>query len=148
MITTSGLYIQTWLKMLNVTQLAVSLTSPTLKCALFTDSVTPNFSTDTAWNVAPYHEGEAAGAGYTHGGNLIPAPTLTESPAGTLRWHADPITWTTVTVTGVRGTLIYADELNDNALALINFGAEYSCQSGTFTITPASTGLAAFDITP
>jgi hypothetical protein len=54
-----------------------------------------------------------------------------------------------VTFTNARCYLLYADVLaGNNAIVLVNFGADYSPTAGTFSITWASTGVFAIDLTP
>jgi hypothetical protein len=148
-VTVSGLFVPTWLDILDTTQLAVDLDLETHKLALFTNSVTPNYSTDTAYGVAPYNANEISGAGYSAGGTLITTTTITESPAGTLMWDAADTQWTSSTITNARCGLAYADALaGNNAICLINFGADFSTVAGTFLVQWAATGIFTIDITP
>ncbi len=148
-ITASGLFLPTWLDILDTTQLAIDLDLETHKVAMFTNSITPNFSTDTAYGVAPYNANEVSGTGYTAGGALLTSTTVTESPTGTLMWDGADVAWTTSTITNARGALAYADALGgNNAIVLINLGADYSTVAGTFTIQWAATGILTLDLTP
>lgn len=148
-ITASGLYLPTWIDILDTTQLAIDLDLETHKGAMFTNTVTPNFSTDTAYGVAPYNANEVSGTGYTAGGNALTSTTVTDSPAGTLMWDAADLAWASSTITNARGVLLYADALaGNNAIILVNFGADYSTVAGTFTIQWAATGIFALDLTP
>jgi hypothetical protein len=148
-ITVSGLYVTTHMDILDTTQLAVDYDLETHRIALFTNTVTPNFSTDTAYGVAPYNANEVSGTGYTAGGALLTSTTLTESPAGTLMFDAADTSWTTSTITNARGGLAYADALaGNNALFLINFGADFSTVAGTFLIQYSASGLWTWDVTP
>mgnify|MGYP006322726171 CR=1 FL=1 len=110
-VTASGLYVLTFIDILDTTQLAIDLDLETHKGAMFTNTITPNFSTDTAYGVAPYNANEVSGTGYTAGGNAITTTTVTESPAGTLMWDAADMSWTTSTITNARCLLAYADVL-------------------------------------
>lgn len=148
-ITASGLFIPTWRDVLDLTQLAIDLDVETHKVALFTNSITPNFSSDTAYGVSPYNANEVSGTGYTAGGALLTTTTLTESPTGTLMFDAADVSWASSTITNARGALIYADASGGNeALVLVNFGADYSTSNGTFTIQWASGGIFTWDLTP
>lgn len=148
-VTASGLFVPTWLDILDTTQLAIDLDLETHKGAMFTNSITPNFSTDTAYGVAPYNANEVAGTGYTAGGALLTSTTVTESPAGTLMWDAADLVWNTSTITNARAALLYADALaGNNAIVLVNFGSDYSTVAGTFTIQWASGGIFTIDLTP
>lgn len=116
---------------------------------MFTNTLTPNFSTDTAYGVAPYNANEVSGTGYTAGGVLLTGTTVAESPTGTLKFDASDVSWTTSTIANARCALIYADALaGNNAIVLINFGADYSTSAGTFSIQWASGGIFTIDLTP
>jgi hypothetical protein len=149
-VTVSGYFIPTWEDMLDTTQLAVDLDLETHKIALFTNSITPNFSTDTAYGVAPYNANELAATGnYVTGGFVLTGTTVTESPTGTLMLDATDWSVASSTFTNARCGLLYADALaGNNAIVLVNFGADYATSNGTFAITWAATGWGTFDITP
>lgn len=148
-ITASGLYVITYRDILDASALDINFDVETHKIALFTNSITPNFSTDTAYGVAPYNANEVSGTGYTAGGTAVTTTTLTESPTGTLMFDAADTSWTTSTITNARGGLIYADASAGNeALVLVNFGADYSTVAGTFQIQWSSTGIWTWDLTP
>lgn len=148
-ITASGLFVLTWIDVLDTTQLALDLDLDTHKIALFNNSLTPNFSTDTAYGVAPYNANEVVGTGYTAGGNVITGTTVTESPTGTLMWDGTDTSWAASTIPVARGGLIYADALaGNNAILFVNFGADYSTVNGTFLIQWAATGIMTIDLTP
>lgn len=146
-VTVSGLYIPTWEDILDATQLAVDLSLTTNKIALFTNSITPSFSADTAYGVAPYNANEVSGTGYTAGGAVVASPTLTESPTRSLMFDLADQSWATSTITAARFALLYADALaGNNAICGINLGADYSTVAGTFLITWASTGMFAISL--
>lgn len=148
-ITASGFFLVTWIDIVDTTQLAIDLDLETHKLALFTNSITPNFSSDTAYGVAPYNANEVSGTGYTAGGAAITSTTVTESPAGTLMWDAADTAWATSTITNARGGLAYADALaGNNAILLVNFGADYSTVAGTFTVQWNALGIGTIDLTP
>ncbi len=148
-VTASGLFFPTWRDILDTTQLAVDLDLETHKVALFQDSITPNFSTDTAYGVAPFDSGEVSGTGYTAGGKVLTTTTVTEDPTGSLKWDADDVSWTSSTITDAKCGLIYADALaGNNAILLVSFGALFSTSNGTFTIQWAAGGIFALDLTP
>lgn len=147
-VTVSGLFYPTWRDALNGT-IVLNLDLETHKVAMFTNTITPNFSTDTAYGVAPYNANEVSGTGYTAGGALLTTTTLSESPTGTLMVDAADTAWTTSTITNARCALVYADALaGNNAICLVNFGADYSTVAGTFTIQWAAGGVFTIDLTP
>jgi hypothetical protein len=147
-VTVSGLFYPTWRDALNGT-IVLNLDLETHKVAMFTNTITPSFSADTAYGVAPYNANEVSGTGYTAGGALLTTTTLSESPTGTLMVDAADTSWTTSTITNARCALIYADALaGNNAICLVNFGADYSTVAGTFTIQWAAGGVFTIDLTP
>lgn len=148
-VTASGLFFPTWRDILDTTQLAVDLDLETHRVAMFTNTITPNFSTDTAYGVAPYNANEVSGTNYTAGGALLTSTVVDESPTGTLRWDAADVSWASSTITNARCALVYADALGgNNAIVLVNFGADYSTSNGTFTIQWAAGGVLTIDLTP
>lgn len=158
-VTVSGLFLPTWIDILDATQLAIDLSLTTHKVALFNNSITPNFSADTAYGVAPYNANEVSGTGWASGGVALSAaaaggtsvaPTLTESPTGTMMYDwTNDLSVASTTLTGARCALLYADALaGNNAIVLINFGADYSTNNGTFGLSPAAAGVFTIDLTP
>lgn len=151
-VTASGLFLTTWIDILDTTQLGIDLDLETHKVAMFKNTITPNFSTDTSFAVSPYTtpgDPEVSGTGYSAGGKLLTGTAVSESPTGTLMWDATDTEWTTSTITNARCALIHADGLSPKrAICLINFGADYSTSSGTFTIQWAAGGIFSIDLTP
>jgi hypothetical protein len=148
-VTVSGLFVLTWIDVLDTTQLAIDLDLETHKLALFTNSITPNFSSDTAYGVAPYNANEVSGTGYSAGGTVLTTTTVTESPTGTIMWDAADTSWSTSTITNARCGLAYADALaGNNAICLVDFDADYSTVAGTFLVQWASGGIFNWDVTP
>lgn len=147
--TASGLYVLNWIDLLDATQLAIDLSLATHKVAMFTNTITPSFSADTAYGVAPYNANEVSGTGYTSGGTVVASPTVTESPAGTLMYDIADTSWATSTITAARFALIYADALaGNNAIVGITLGADYSTVAGLFTIQWAAGGVFTLDLVP
>jgi hypothetical protein len=151
-ITASGLYVQTFMDVLDTTQLALDLDLETHKIALF-NTLTPNFQTDTAYGVAPYNANEITGTNWAAGGVALTGTGLTNQ-SGSLVWDAADVSVASTTIaTDPEGGLIYADALaGNNAIAMIYFGAgDFTTNNGTFAITwaaPASGGVFAIDLTP
>ena len=148
-VTASGLFVSTWIDILDTTQLAVDLDLETHKIALFSDTITPNFSTDTAYGVAPYNANEVSGTGWAAGGVALTTTAVDESPTGTLRWDAADVSETGTTLTNAMAGLIYADALaGNNAILLVDFVTAVSTVAGTLTITWAAGGIFTIDLTP
>ena len=148
-VTASGLFVSTSIDILDTTQLAVDLDLETHKIALFSDTITPNFSTDTAYGVAPYNANEVSGTGWASGGVALTTTAVDESPTGTLRWDAADVSETSTTLTDAMAGLIYADALaGNNAIVLVDFVTAVSTVAGTLTITWAAGGIFTIDLTP
>jgi len=120
---------------------AIDLNADTMKCALFTDSITGtfNFDTNTAYNVSPWNANEVSGTGYTAGGATLATPGVAIS-SGVLAFDAADASWTTSTITA-RGGLVYDDTTADAALVAVNFGADFSSTAGTFTVQWHASGI-------
>ena len=147
-ITVSGLYVATFVDALDTTQLALDLDLETHKVAMFTNTITPNFTTDTAYGVAPYDANEVSGTGYSAGGVALTTTTFLGS-GGSATFDAADTSWASSTITAARGALIYADALaGNNAICLVNFGADYATNNGTFLITWNASGIFVVDLTP
>lgn len=147
-VTASGLFLPTFLDALDTTQLALDLDLETHKVAMFTNSITPNFDSDTAYGVSPYNANEVSGTGYSAGGVALTSTTFTGS-SGTMTFDGADTSWTSSTIANARCALIYADALAGNsAICLVNFAADYSTNNGTFLITWNASGIWTWDATP
>ena|ERR1700730_6279545 len=141
-VTESGLFYDCWSKILNATQLAFNPLSDVINCALFTNTITPNFDTDIGYGAAPYNANEVAGAGYVAGGAAMSGVAISNSPTKTLKFTAAATSWAGATITNARCALLYDNTLaGKNAFALINLGGDFSSTAGTFTITWAAAGI-------
>jgi hypothetical protein len=141
----SGLYVANWIDILDTTQLAVNLSLTSPKIAMYTNTLTPNYSTDVS-NAAT---NEVSGTGYTAPGQVVVSPTLTESPAGTMMFDLGDQVWASPTSVTARGAIYYQDALAaDNLVVGITFGSDFTSTAGTFTIQWASTGVFTIDLTP
>lgn len=156
-VTVSGLYVTNWIDILDASQLAIDLSLATHKIALLSNAATPNFSTDAGWTST----NEVFGTGWATGGVLLSAaaagatstaPTLTESPTGTMMYDMNDVAVSSTTLASARAAIIYADALTTPTakprIVLVNFGADFSTSNGTFGIQWAATGVFALDITP
>lgn len=147
-ITASGLFVATFVDILDTTQLAIDLDLETHKGALFLNTITPNFTSDTAYGVSPYDANEVTSVNWAAGGVALTGTTVAAS-SGTLVFDATDVSVAATTLTNARGYLLYADALaGNNAILLVNFGADYSTVNGTFAITWAVGGIAILDLTP
>lgn len=116
------------------------LDSDDIYVALYTSSATLSAATDgyiTSNEVAN-------GNGYTTGGNALASKAVTENSTSGV-FDADDPQWTSATFTA-RGALIYNKTLGDassnarGAIAILDFGGDFSVSGGTFRIVfPAAT---------
>ncbi len=109
------------------------LDSDTIKIALYTSSASLDATTDTYTT-----SNEVSGAGYTAGGvTLANASVIENGTSGC--FDSDDPEWTSATFTA-RGALIYNDTDGDRAIAVLDFGGDFSVAGGTFKIVfPAQT---------
>lgn len=143
-ITASGLLLATLVDVLDTTQLAVDLDLETHKGALFSNTITPNFGTDTAYGVGTYASNEVFGTNWATGGVALTGTTFLVV-SNTAVFDATDVSVASVTVTGARGYLLYADALaGNNGIALINLVSDQSPSAGTFTITWSASGIFRF----
>ena len=117
--------------------------SDTIKIALYTSSASLGAGT-TAYTTS----GEvSSGKGYTTGGETLTNPVIGTS--GTTAYvDFDNPEWTSASFT-TAGALIYNDTTaGDNAIAVLNFGGDFTVTSGTFRIvfpSPGAAGLIRID---
>jgi hypothetical protein len=141
----SGLYVANWIDIIDATQLAFNTSLTTHKWAMYTNTLTPNFSSDVGYSAT----NEVTGTGYTATGQTIVSPTCTESPTGTLMYDMADQVWASPTSVTARGAILYADALaGDNLIVAMTFGSDFTSTAGTFTIQFASTGVFTIDLTP
>lgn len=146
-ITASGIYFLTFEHAL-INTLAIDWELDTHKMAIFTDTVAPNFQTDTAYGVAPYNANEVANStGWPTGGVALAGTALTA--ADPAKYDATDYSQADTTFTNGMGGLVYADALAGNeALFLVDFVTAVSPSAGTFTITWDAAGVVTFDLEP
>ncbi len=119
------------------------LDSDTIRIALYTSSANLGAGT-TAYTTS----GEvASGNGYTTGGETLTNPVIGTS--GTTAYvEFDKPEWTSASFT-TAGALIYNDTTaGNNAIAVLNFGGDFTVTSGTFRIvfpSPGAAGLIRID---
>lgn len=145
-VTASGMFCPTFLDILDGTQLAVNTASDTFKCAMITNSSTPDFDSHDHWS--DLSSNEVSGTNYTAGGVALGSVAMT-SASGALKFDAADTSWSTSTISNARAAVIYDDTLsNDPLICLVNFGSDYSSANGTFQITWNAAGIWTIDLTP
>ncbi len=151
-VTASGLFVLTFRDALSGT-IALDLGLETHKGALFSNTITPAFNTDTAYGAAPYNANEVTGTNWASGGVALTTTAFdTATTSGTLIYTAANVSVASTTLTNARCYLLYADALaGNNAICLVNFTADFSTVNGTFGINwaaAASGGVFNIDMTP
>ena len=112
------------------------LVADTLKIALYTSSASLDAST-TAFTTS----NEISGTGYSSGGVELTSRTVSTSST-TAFFDADDPTWTSASFTA-RGALIYNSSNSNKAIAVLNFGGDFTVSSGTFRIVFPAAGASA-----
>lgn len=122
----------TWLDIVDATQLAIAPLADTIKAAVF-DTLTPNKSTDTAYNVAPWNAGEISGGSYSAGGVTLGSKTLS-IVSNRVVFGA---TFTTVTglTDDLRYFLVYDDTVSDRILCWNDLGTVLSLVGEDLVVT-------------
>ena len=112
------------------------LATDTIKVALFTSSASLGAGT-TAYSTS----NEVSGTGYTAGGVTLTSTTVSTSGT-TAFFDADDPTFTSASFTA-RGALIYNSSNSDKAIAVLDFGGDFTVSSGTFKIVFPAAGTSA-----
>ena len=112
------------------------LVADTIKIALYTSSASLDAST-TAFTTS----NEISGTGYSSGGVELTSRTVSTSST-TAFFDADDPTWTSASFTA-RGALIYNSSNSNKAIAVLNFGGDFTVSSGTFRIVFPAAGASA-----
>ena len=113
------------------------LAADTIKIALYTSSASLGAAT-TAYSTS---NEVASGNGYTTGGETLGSKVVSTSGTTAFFDSADP-TWTSASFTA-RGALIYNDTNGDKAIAVLDFGGDFTVAGGTFQIVFPAAGTAA-----
>ena len=109
------------------------LATDTIKLALFTSSASLGAGT-TAYSTS----NRCLGTGYTAGGVTLTSTTVSTSGT-TAFFDADDPTFTSASFTA-RGALIYNSSNSDKAIAVLDFGGDFTVSSGTFKIVFPAAG--------
>ena len=110
----------------------------TFKCALYTGSASLGAGT-TVYTTS----NEVTGTGYTAGGNTLTTVNPTISNSVGVYDFAD-LVFSALTVTGIRGCLIYNSNNGNRTVAVLNFVNDQSPSVQDFTITfPGATSTGA-----
>ena len=101
----------------------------TIKIALYTSDATLN-ATTTAYTTS----NEVSGTGYTAGGATLSSQAVSLDTSNSVAFFdaADP-SFSSATITA-RGALIYNNSKSNAAIAVLDFGSDFSASNGTFPI--------------
>jgi hypothetical protein len=124
----------------------------TIKAALYGNSGTPNKDDTLAHNAYNGTSGqwvtanEISGTGYTATGATLSSKTCTEA-SGTVTFTAGNPSWTSATLSGIYGDLVYDSTVTGAYAYCWNyFGGAQSVTSGTFTVQWNGSGIATVTI--
>lgn len=144
----SGFFGLTLRDQFDASQIGANFVGAGHKQQLVTDTFTPDFNAhDQEMDIT----NEVTGTGYTANGSAFVSPTLTAS-AGLLTFDAADGSWTTATISNIRGRVCYDDTptspVADPLTLATTFGSDFSVTSGTFTIQENAAGILTIDYTP
>jgi len=112
------------------------LATDTIKIALYTSSASLD-ATTTAYSSS----NEVSGTGYTATGVALTS-TAVSTTGTTAHFDADDPSWTSASFTA-RGALIYNSSNSNKAIAVLNFGGDFTVSGGTFKIVFPAAGSTA-----
>ena len=112
------------------------LATDTIKIALYTSTASLD-ATTTAYSSS----NEVSGTGYTATGVTLTSTTVSTSGT-TAFFDADDPTWTSASFTA-RGALIFNSSNSNKAIAVLDFGGDFTVAGGTFKITLPAAGTTA-----
>jgi hypothetical protein len=116
------------------------------KAALYNASkvAAVNYNADTTYSTT----NEIVGSGYTAGGLVVTGTAWTRPGAGVAKWSFNALQWPGSTLTGVRFIDVYADQLANELMCGIDLVDPVNTSDGTLLVTPQSTGVLTYDLTP
>jgi len=120
-----------------ILQAQQDLSTDTLKLALYTGLATlgPNTTVyDTSY--------EVVGTGYTAGGNVLTGITISTSTNGVVYVDFNNSVWNPAAFT-CRGALIYNASKANKSVAVLDFGADKTCQTSFTVQMPENTSTSA-----
>lgn len=123
----------------NLAQGHVNLTTDTIKLALCTSSYTPTQATDQYWSTPQANE--ITGTGYTAGGATVGSIAITDSGWD---FSGANVSWTGASFTARYAVLYDAtpgSAASDILIGYIDFGANETVSSGTFSVDWSSSGI-------
>lgn len=120
-----------------ILQAEQNLATDTLKLALYTGLAT--LGPNTTVYATTY---EVVGTGYTAGGNILTGVTISTSANGVVYVDFANSVWNPASFTA-RGGLIYNASKGNKSIAVLDFGADKTCQNSFTVQMPENTSTAA-----
>ena len=120
-----------------ILQAQQDLSTDTLKLALYTGLAT--LGPSTAIYTTSY---EVVGTGYTAGGNVLTGVTISTSANGIVYVDFNNSVWNPAAFT-CRGALIYNASKGNKSVAVLDFGADKTCQTSFTVQMPENTSTSA-----
>jgi hypothetical protein len=120
-----------------ILQAQQDISTDTLKLALYTGLATLGAST-TIYTTSY----EVVGTGYTAGGNILTGVTISASANGVVYVDFADSVWNPAAFT-TRGALIYNASKANKSVAVLDFGADKTCQNSFTVQMPANTATSA-----
>jgi len=120
-----------------ILQAQQDLSTDTLKLALYTGLATLGPST-TIYTTSY----EVVGTGYTAGGNVLTGVTISTSTNGIVYVDFNNSVWNPAAFT-CRGALIYNASKGNKSVAVLDFGADKTCQTSFTVQMPENTSTSA-----
>ena len=120
-----------------ILQAEQNIATDTLKLALYTGLAT--LGPNTTVYATTY---EVVGTGYTAGGNILTGVTISTSANGVVYVDFANSVWNPASFTA-RGGLIYNASKGNKSIAVLDFGADKTCQTSFTVQMPENTSTAA-----
>lgn len=135
----SGRVVDTWMKITDATQAAVTLEA-NIKVALFNDTPTPNFTQPIAYGAGQFTTANELTSGLTwpEGGLAVTNPNISIQTVNGIPcevWECDDISASPVTFVDAAGALFYIDSTSPKyGLVVVKFPTPVSVTNGTLLL--------------
>jgi len=120
----------------------IDLVNDTIRCALFTNSYTPDAEAHDNWGDL---SGEASGGGYTSGGQALSGKAVTHDDVMDKGiFDADDAEWPGATLVNVRWAVLYKDAAlpaDRKLVGVWDLGADHSPTNVKFRVQWNATGI-------
>jgi hypothetical protein len=120
----------------------IDLINDSIKVALMTSGYSPDKDADNYYNELNF---QASGTGYNAGGKLLSNKSVLKDDVNDrAEYHADDLVWNMITVSNVKGCVLFkdtGDPASSPLIAYIDFGEEFSKIADDFVISWSSEGI-------